>query len=68
VDEAVQSCMLGSRVLHEGDVITIDGDSGLIYAGLVDVVIDRPDDALATIESWRRQMSEPATYERSPSS
>jgi len=68
VDESVQSCMLGSRVLHEGDVITIDGDSGLIYAGLVDVVIDRPDDALATIESWRRQMSEPATYERSPSS
>jgi pyruvate, orthophosphate dikinase len=67
VDEALAACMLGSRALHEGDVITIDGDSGLIYAGRVDVVIDRPDEALAIIESWRRQMSEPATAGRSPS-
>jgi pyruvate,orthophosphate dikinase len=67
VDEAMQACMLGSRALHEGDVITIDGDSGLIYAGRVDVVVDRPDEALAIIESWRRQMSAPATSGRTPS-
>jgi phosphoenolpyruvate synthase/pyruvate phosphate dikinase len=63
----MQACMLGSRALHEGDVITIDGDSGLIYAGRVDVVVDRPDEALAIIESWRRQMSAPATSGRTPS-
>jgi pyruvate,orthophosphate dikinase len=67
VDDAMQACMLGSRALHEGDVITIDGDSGLIYAGPVDVVVDRPDEALAIIESWRRQMSVPAAIGRSPS-
>jgi pyruvate, orthophosphate dikinase len=67
LDETTQACTLGSRALHEGDVITIDGDSGLIYAGRVDVVVDRPDEALATIESWRRQMSVPATSGRSPS-
>jgi len=67
VNEAMQVCTLGSRVLHEGDVITIDGDSGLVYAGRIDVVVDRPDEALAIIESWRRQMSAPATSERYPS-
>jgi pyruvate, orthophosphate dikinase len=67
VDEPMAACMLGSRVLHEGDVITIDGDSGLIYAGPVDVVADRPDEALAIIESWRRQMSGAATSGRSHS-
>ena len=67
VDETKQSCMLGSRVLHEGDVITIDGNSGLVFAGRVDVVVDRPHEALAIIESWRRQMSGPATDGRSPS-
>jgi pyruvate,orthophosphate dikinase len=67
VNEAMQVCTLGSRVLHEGDVITIDGDSGLVYAGRIDVVVDRPDEALAIIESWRRQMSAPATSGRPPS-
>jgi pyruvate, orthophosphate dikinase len=67
VDEAMATCRLGSRTLHEGDVLTIDGDSGLIYTGRVDVVINRPDDALAIIESWRRQMSEPATSGRTHS-
>jgi pyruvate, orthophosphate dikinase len=67
VDETMQACTLGSRVLHEGDVITIDGDSGLVYAGRIDLVVDRPDEALAIIESWRRQMSGPATSGRSPS-
>jgi pyruvate,orthophosphate dikinase len=64
VDETVQVCMLGSRVLHEGDVITVDGDSGLVFAGRVDVVVNRPDEALAIIESWRRQMSEPSASGR----
>jgi pyruvate,orthophosphate dikinase len=67
VDDAMQTCVLGSRALHEGDVITIDGDSGLIYAGPVDVVVDRPDEALAIIESWRRQMSVPAASGRTHS-
>jgi pyruvate,orthophosphate dikinase len=67
VDETMQIGMLGSRVLHEGDVITIDGDSGLVFAGCVDVVVNRPDEALAIIESWRRQMSEPPAGGRFPS-
>jgi len=55
VDREARVCTLGARVLHEGDVITIDGGSGLIYAGGAEVVVERPDDALAIVDSWRHQ-------------
>ena len=64
VDRATPVCTLGGQVLHEGDVITLDGGSGLIYAGGADVVVERPDDALAVVDSWRRQTSLPAGADR----
>ena len=53
VDPAASAGTLGGRVLHERDVITIDGGSGIVYAGRADVVVDRPDETLAVIRSWR---------------
>jgi pyruvate,orthophosphate dikinase len=55
VDAASRTCTVGPRVFREGDVITIDGGSGLIYEGRVDARVERPHDALEAIESWRRQ-------------
>ncbi len=61
VDDTGDGCRLGGRRLHEGDVITLDGDHGFVYAGRVPVVEERPDAELATIAAWRRQSAEPAT-------
>jgi len=55
VDTSSHTCTIGSKVFREGDVITIDGGSGLIFEGRVDARVERPDDALEAIESWRRQ-------------
>jgi pyruvate,orthophosphate dikinase len=55
VDASSHTCTIGPRVFREGDVITIDGGSGLIYAGCVDARVERPHEALEAIESWRRQ-------------
>jgi hypothetical protein len=33
--------------------MTVDSDTGRIYAGRVPVVIERPSDPLATIKNWR---------------
>jgi pyruvate,orthophosphate dikinase len=54
IDEDARACTLGGWVLREGDVITIDGGSGLIYAGDVASVDERPHETIAIIESWRR--------------
>jgi pyruvate,orthophosphate dikinase len=55
VDTASRTCTIGPRAFREGDVITIDGGSGLIYEGRVDARVERPHDALEAIESWRQQ-------------
>ncbi len=47
------SCSIGDTVLHEGDTLTLDGDTGRVYAGRLAVVRERPLAALAEIESWR---------------
>jgi pyruvate,orthophosphate dikinase len=64
IDEDAHACTLGAWVLREGDVITIDGGSGLIYAGDVAAVDERPDDTIAIIESWRRQKPGAVSTER----
>jgi pyruvate,orthophosphate dikinase len=46
-------CSIGDRVFHEGELMTIDGETGHVYAGRVAVAIDKPRDALATIARWR---------------
>lgn len=45
---------LGDRRLAEGDYISLDGDGGLVYAGRVRVVEERPEDELRQIAAWRR--------------
>jgi pyruvate, orthophosphate dikinase len=53
VDEVAHACTIGDRTFHEGDVITIDGDTGCVYAGVVPMVIERPDALLAVVEGWQ---------------
>jgi len=36
------SCMIGDTRLREGDALTLDGDTGRIYPGLLPVVRERP--------------------------
>ena len=46
---------LVSRVtaIHEGDRLSIDGETGAIYLGRRNVVADRPEAELAELERWR---------------
>ena len=53
IDEASRRCTLGSRTFAEGEAITLDGDSGLVYAGFVQAISETPDDALTEIRQWR---------------
>jgi pyruvate,orthophosphate dikinase len=53
VDHMARGCHLGAQHLREGDVITIDGATGHIYAGRIDAVAERPREVLAVIDSWR---------------
>ena len=55
VDTARRRCTLGGRSLAEGDVITLDGESGRIYEGHLPVTRERPAEALGEVERWRAE-------------
>lgn len=54
IDESARTCTIGGRRLHEGDVVTIDGETGAVYLGVVGVMRERPIDALAAVSRWSR--------------
>jgi len=57
IDLAKRSCSLGGKPLREGQVISLDGGAGSIYAGAVDIVRAKPERELAAVASWRAQPS-----------
>jgi len=56
-----RSCSIGGKVLREGQVISLDGGGGGIYAGAVDVVRTKPERHLAEVASWRASSTASAT-------
>jgi pyruvate,orthophosphate dikinase len=59
VNHEDRTCSFGCHTIAEGDVITLDGERGSIYAGSIPVVTDRPIAALATVATWRRELGLP---------
>jgi pyruvate,orthophosphate dikinase len=49
-----RQCSIGDRAFREGELITIDGETGHVYAGPVSVAIEKPREALATIARWQQ--------------
>ncbi|MGP1677476.1 MAG: hypothetical protein ACTS6J_10000, partial [Burkholderiales bacterium] len=47
------SCSIGGKLLREGQVISLDGGAGEIYAGAVDIVRAKPERELAAVAAWR---------------
>ena len=62
IDLERRVCRIGSQTFSEGDLLSLDGNDGAIYAGRLPVVTERPDGALAVVESWRdrRRTARPA--------
>jgi pyruvate, orthophosphate dikinase len=54
IDLARRQCRIGDRVLDEGEVISLDGNEGRIFAGALEVLTERPDRELAIIHDWQR--------------
>jgi pyruvate,orthophosphate dikinase len=53
IDEVRRRCVVGARSFAEGDLITLDGESGQVYAGGVPTVAERPEAALQEVRRWR---------------
>lgn len=52
------SCNFGDRRFENGAEITLDGESGRVYAGIVEIGEERPLQELAQVAAWRAKASE----------
>jgi len=57
VDSRARSAVVGDKVLHEGDIITIDGGSGALYLGAVPTVEPEFSDELSTLLGWADEVA-----------
>jgi len=60
IDESARTLKLGDTLLREGDVLTLDGNEGAVYAGAANTRIDYPEELLARLEVLRRGAAAPA--------
>jgi pyruvate,orthophosphate dikinase len=58
IDAERHACRLGGRSFHEGDLLTLDGQSGAIYASELDVVTEKPLIYLHEINRWKARLAE----------
>ncbi len=52
VDVKLRQAKIGEKILHEGDVITIDGGTGLVYLGEIATVEPEFSNELKTLLAW----------------
>jgi pyruvate,orthophosphate dikinase len=53
IDASGHSCQIAGQRLSEGELITLDGDTGRVYRGSLPVIHERPYQELAEIRGWR---------------
>ena len=57
INDQLRSARIGQTTLQEGDVITIDGSTGHVYAGEVPTVEAEFSEEMATLLSWADQVA-----------
>ena len=59
IDESARTMKIGEATLHEGDVITLDGNDGHFYAGAAQVEQQYPEELLARLDALRQRAPKP---------
>jgi pyruvate,orthophosphate dikinase len=57
INDKARSATIGETTLHEGDVITIDGGTGHVYAGEVPTVEAKISDEMVTLLAWADEVA-----------
>lgn len=55
IDLTARTCRIGAESLCEGDVVSLDGNTGEVFAGHVDTVEERPERALKAVARWKTE-------------
>ncbi|MCI0701592.1 MAG: pyruvate, phosphate dikinase [Planctomycetia bacterium] len=51
-----RSCRIGEEVIAEGETVSLDGHSGRVYAGALEVIREVPTAYLAEVDRWKAKV------------
>ena len=57
IDLDRRRCRFDNLELAEGDRISLDGNTGAIYLGVLPVLQEQPEHELAAVASWRKRQT-----------
>ena len=57
LDPAGRKCNIGGKEFIEGDVISLDGTSGEVYEGKIEVKFEKPVELLEVVDAWKQKQS-----------
>lgn len=60
------SCTIGESPFDTGSEVTLDGESGLVYGGSLEVACERPEASIAKWHSWKSRLSSSAGRRETP--
>jgi len=52
-----KTCRIGDQLIEEGSAVSLDGQSGRVYPGKVEVVVERPTQYLREVERWKARLA-----------
>jgi hypothetical protein len=55
IEEGKHRCTINGFSFHEGDMLSLDGYSGAVYRGIVEIVREKPDDLITLVQQWKRE-------------
>ena len=58
IEQGKHRCTINGFSFHEGDMLSIDGNSGAVYRGKVEIVREKPDDLINLVQQWKRETTE----------
>lgn len=58
IDPSHNKCHLGGQDIRKGDAISLDGNSGSVYLGVVSTTFEKPLELLDIVYSWKKSLSE----------
>jgi len=53
IDLDARTCYFDEKALREGDLISLDGNTGNVYQGEAQITVELPTRLLETVESWK---------------
>ena len=54
IEQEMHRCTINNRSFHEGDILSIDGNSGAVYQGNVEIIRQKPEELIALVQQWKQ--------------